>query len=306
MKKTKRRIILFPIIVSPGRRGDVNATCACSITAKKEHIKCAHIEAGLRSRDMDMPEEINRLVTDRLGDLLLTPDRLSNANLKAEGVDDEKIKFVGNIMIDTLERERNKAAALNINEIIRGNLIDELAGRDIPSLSDRGYVAMTMHRPSNVDQRETLEPAMRFFLDEITKEYPIVWAIHPRAQKMLKEFGLWDEVVANENMILVKPLGYHAMLRLNMGARLFMTDSGGLQEECCVLGTPCLTMRWNTERPITLMENGGASILVGNAVEKIRDAYRAQIDAPRHAMRPELWDGHTAERIAKALVSYKL
>lgn len=147
---------------------------------------------------------------------------------------------------------------------------------------------------------------MRFFLDEITKEYPIVWAIHPRAQKMLKEFGLWDEVVSNENMILVKPLGYHAMLRLNMGARLFMTDSGGLQEECCVLGTPCLTMRWNTERPITLMENGGASILVGNAVEKMRDAYRSQIDAPRHAMRPELWDGHTAERIAKELVSYKL
>jgi len=119
---------------------------------------------------------------------------------------------------------------------------------------------------------------------------------------MLKEFGLWDEVVANDNMILVKPLGYHAMLRLNMGARLFMTDSGGLQEECCVLGTPCLTMRWNTERPITLMENGGASILVGNAVEKIRDAYRGQINAERHAMRPELWDGKTAERIAKVLV----
>ena len=282
--------------------GDVNATCACSITAKKEHIKCAHIEAGLRSRDMDMPEEINRLVTDRLSDLLFTPDRLSNANLKAEGVEDAKIKFVGNIMIDTLERERDKASALDINKIVRENLIDETAGREMPVLDERGYVAMTMHRPSNVDQRETLEPAMRFFLDEITKEYPIVWAIHPRAQKMLKEFGLWDEVVAHDNMILVKPLGYHAMLRLNMGARLFMTDSGGLQEECCVLGTPCLTMRWNTERPITLMENGGASILVGNAVEKIREAYRGQINAERHAMRPELWDGKTAERIAKVLV----
>lgn len=282
--------------------GDVNATCACSITAKKEHIKCAHIEAGLRSRDMDMPEEINRLVTDRLSDLLLTPDRLSNANLKAEGVPDEKVKFVGNIMIDTLERERDKAAALDINQIVRENLIDELAGRDVPILAEREYVAMTMHRPSNVDQRETLEPAVRFFLDEVTKDHPIIWAIHPRAQKMLKQFGLWDDVVANPNMILVKPLGYHAMLRLNMGARLFMTDSGGLQEECCVLGTPCLTMRWNTERPITLMENGGASILVGNAVEKMREAYRSQIDAHRHAMRPELWDGHTAERIAKVLV----
>ena len=282
--------------------GDVNATCACSITAKKEHIKCAHIEAGLRSRDMDMPEEINRLVTDRLSDLLFTPDRLSNENLRAEGAGDEKIKFVGNIMIDTLERERDKASALDINQIVRDNLIDELAGREAPVLEERGYVAMTMHRPSNVDQRETLVPVMRFFLDEISKERPIVWAIHPRAQKMLKEFGLWDEVVANRNMILVKPLGCHAMLRHNMGARLFMTDSGGLQEECCVLGTPCLTMRWNTERPITLMENGGASILVGNAVEKIRAAYRSQIDAPRHAMRPELWDGHTAERIADILV----
>lgn len=287
--------------------GDVNATCACSITAKKEHIKCAHIEAGLRSRDMDMPEEINRLVTDRLSDLLLTPDRLSNANLKAEGVPDEKIKFVGNIMIDTLEREREKAAALDINAIISENLIDEeLAAKNAKVaksvLKDKGYVAMTMHRPSNVDQAETLVPAMRFFLDEVSKDYPIVWAIHPRAQKMLKEFGLWDEVVANENMILVKPLGYHAMLRLNMGARLFMTDSGGLQEECCVLGTPCLTMRWNTERPITLMENGGASILVGNAVDKIREAYKSQIDAARRPMRPELWDGHTAERIAECIV----
>lgn len=292
--------------------GDVNATCACSITAKKEHIKCAHIEAGLRSRDMDMPEEINRLVTDRLSDLLLTPDRLSNANLKAEGVPDEKIKFVGNIMIDTLEREREKAAALDLSKIISENLIEEEAATIsassaslrlcVNNIADKGYVAMTMHRPSNVDQAETLVPAMKFFLDEVSKEYPIVWAIHPRAQKMLKEFGLWDEVVANENMILVKPLGYHAMLRLNMGARLFMTDSGGLQEECCVLGTPCLTMRWNTERPITLMENGGASILVGNAVDKIREAYKSQIDAARRPMRPELWDGHTAERIAECIV----
>ena len=288
--------------------GDVNATCACSITAKKEHIKCAHIEAGLRSRDMDMPEEINRLVTDRLSDLLFTPDKLSNANLKAEGVPDEKIKFVGNIMIDTLEREREKASELSINQIVNDNLIDEKLAA-IPSnsnselqLADDSYVAMTMHRPSNVDQAETLVPAMRFFLDEVSKEYPIVWAIHPRAQKMLKEFGLWDEVVTNNNMILGRPRGDHARVRFSMGARLFMTDSGGLQEECCVLGTPCLTMRWNTERPITLMEHGGASILVGNAVEKMREAYRSQIDAPRHAMRPELWDGHTAERIAKILI----
>lgn len=251
---------------------------------------------------MDMPEEINRLVTDRLSDLLLTPDRLSNENLKAEGVDDSKIKFVGNIMIDTLEREREKAAALDLNSIIRENLVDELQGRDV-SIEDDKFIAMTMHRPSNVDQRETLVPAVRFFLDEVTKDYPIVWAIHPRAQKMLKEFGLWDEVVANKNMILVKPLGYHAMLRLNMGAKLFMTDSGGLQEECCVLGTPCLTMRWNTERPVTLVEHGGASRLVGNDVEKIQAAYKEALSSERMPSRPELWDGHTAERIAEIMVN---
>ncbi len=300
--------------------GDVNATIACSITAKKEHVKCAHVEAGLRSRDMDMPEEINRLVTDRLSDLLFTPDRLSNANLKAEGVPEERIKFVGNIMIDTLEREREKAASLDINEIVVENAIAFNAEKQrggeaenyskensatLPlchsALKNQGYIAMTMHRPSNVDQRETLVPAMRFFLDEVSKDYPIIWAIHPRAQKMLKEFGLWDEVAANPNMILVQPLGYHAMLRLNMGAKLFMTDSGGLQEECCVLGTPCLTMRWNTERPITLVEHGGASRLVGNDVNKIRAAYREAISTDRKPSRPELWDGHTAERIAQIL-----
>ena len=282
--------------------GDVNATIACSITSKKEHVKCAHVEAGLRSRDMDMPEEVNRLVTDRLSDLLFTPDRLSDANLRAEGVPEERIRFVGNIMIDTLEREREKAAALDLNAMIRENLVEPSNSRTL-KLSDDSYVAMTMHRPSNVDRRETLVPAMRFFLDEVAKDYPIVWAIHPRAQKMLRGFGLWDEVVAHPNMILVNPLGYHAMLRLNMGAKLFMTDSGGLQEECCVLGTPCLTMRWNTERPVTLVEHGGASRLVGNDVVKIRAAYHEALSTDRKPSRPELWDGHTAERIAQVLAT---
>lgn len=282
--------------------GDVNATISCSICAKKQHVKCAHVEAGLRSRDMDMPEEINRLVTDRLSDLLFTPDTLSNANLKAEGVPSQKIKFVGNIMIDTLERERSKAEKIDLNGIIAENRIDEQMSIEAPRLADESFIAMTMHRPSNVDQAETLVPAIRFMLDEVAKTYPIVWAIHPRAMKQLKAFGLWDEVVKHPNMILVKPLGYHAMLRLNMGAKLFMTDSGGLQEECCVLGTPCLTMRWNTERPVTLAKNGGASVLVGNDVKKIRAAYRKALKETRKSMRPKLWDGKTAERIAKILV----
>ena len=288
--------------------GDVNATCACSITAKKEHIRVAHIEAGLRSRDMDMPEEINRLVTDRLSDLLFTPDRLSNANLRAEGVPASKIKFVGNIMIDTLERERAKAARLDLNEILEKNLIEkvEVRGRGrqwtLPSLVDGGYIAMTMHRPSNVDRKEVLKPLIGFIVDEVAAKMPVVWAIHPRARKRLEEFGLWKKVANCKNMILVEPLGYHAMLRLNMGAKLMMTDSGGLQEECCVLGTPCLTMRWNTERPITLQKHGGASVLVGNNIRRIRAAFNKEMKAKRRPMRPEKWDGKTAERIAKEIV----
>ena len=291
--------------------GDVNATIACSITAKKEHVRCAHIEAGLRSGDMAMPEEINRLVTDRICDLLFTPDRLSNANLRAEGVPDEKIRFVGNIMIDTLEREREKAAKLDVATIVESNLIKEQKNSEslrlcASALRENSYIVMTMHRPGNVDQRETLEPTMRLFLDEVSKDYPVIWAIHPRAMKQLRRFGLWDEVVATPNMILVQPLGYHEMLRLNMGAKLMLTDSGGLQEECCVIGTPCLTMRWNTERPVTLSKNGGASELVGNDVGRIRSAYRHAIAMKRKGLRPELWDGHTAERIAAILADATL
>ena len=280
--------------------GDVNATAACSITAKKEHIKVAHIEAGLRSRDMDMPEEINRLVTDRLSDLLLTPDRLSNKNLLSEGVAKAKIKFVGNIMIDTLERERRKSEKLDLNKIVRENSI--LGRINEVKLEDGNYIAMTMHRPSNVDSREVLAPMVDFIVREVAEKFPVVWAIHPRAKNRLVEFGLWDKVVDCKNMILVDPLGYHSMLRLNMGAKMFMTDSGGLQEECCVLGTPCMTMRWNTERPITLQENGGASVLVGNNVRKLRVAFRKELAKKRKPKRPELWDGKTAERIAEIIV----
>lgn len=252
---------------------------------------------------MDMPEEINRLITDRLSDLLLTPDRLSNANLRAEGVPASKIKFVGNIMIDTLERERGKAAKLNINKIIAENAIE--GRKNEVELSDNGYVGMTMHRPSNVDSKEVLGPMIDFIIDEVASKLPVVWAIHPRAKKRLVEFGLWDKVAECKNMVLVEPLGYHAMLRLNMGAKMFMTDSGGLQEECCVLGTPCMTMRWNTERPITLQENGGASVLVGNNIKKLRAAFHKEMKSKRKPSRPKLWDGKTAERIAKIIVNAK-
>jgi UDP-N-acetylglucosamine 2-epimerase (non-hydrolysing) len=285
--------------------GDVNATCACSITAKKEHVRCAHIEAGLRSRDMTMPEEINRLVTDRLSDLLLTPDRLSDANLRQEGVPEERIRFVGNIMIDTLEAQRSKAEKLDSCAVVVDALLpghETLGAVQEESLRSGNVAVMTMHRPSNVDDPEILSGIMDFLMDEVARDMVLVWPVHPRTMKQMQRFGLWDKVLAHPNFLLLHPLGYHDLLRLNMTARIMLTDSGGLQEECCVLGTPCLTLRWNTERPVTLREHGGASVLVGNNVEKIRSEYRATLAMDRRPVRPELWDGNTAERIVKALV----
>lgn len=285
--------------------GDVNATLACSVTAKKLNIKVAHIEAGLRSGDMTMPEEINRLVTDRLSDLLLTPDRLSSENLRNEGVSEDKIKFVGNIMIDTLESNQEKAAQLSIDTILSENLITHTfrhAERS-RSISSSPFALMTLHRPSNVDQKEVLEPLIRFLLDEVSKEMDIFWPIHPRTQKQLKTFHLWGEVANHPHIILLHPLGYHAMLKLNSQARIILTDSGGLQEESTVLGTPCLTLRWNTERPITLREHGGASVLVGNNIQRIRTEYKHTLSLERKPTRPVLWDGKTAGRILEAIIN---
>jgi UDP-N-acetylglucosamine 2-epimerase (non-hydrolysing) len=279
--------------------GDVNATLACSVTAKKENIRCCHVEAGLRSGDMTMPEEINRLVTDRLSDLLLTPDRMSGDNLRREGVPDEKIRFVGNIMIDTLEANRERAAGINISDIIQNNSIKNEIKPGSQGTVSAPFALMTMHRPSNVDKKEILEPLVNFLIDEVAGRMPIIWPIHPRAIKQMKTFGLWEKAVATPNMVLLHPLGYHDMLRLNMDAKIMLTDSGGLQEECCVLGTPCLTLRWNTERPVTLREHGGASVLVGNNVKRIRTEFLNTLANGAVPNRPELWDGHTADRIVE-------
>ncbi|WP_294957217.1 non-hydrolyzing UDP-N-acetylglucosamine 2-epimerase [Sulfurovum sp.] len=224
--------------------GDVNATLACSVTAKKEHVKVCHIEAGLRSGDMDMPEEINRLVTDRLSDLLLTPDVLSEDNLRAEGVAEEKIRFVGNVMIDTLEANRTKAEAMQVENIVKENLLDPL--REVPDEIGE-YSVLTMHRPSNVDKKEVLEPVIRFLLDEVCEKELLLWPIHPRARKQLETFGLWEQVSSHPGIVLLHPVNYHEMLKLNMSANSMLTDSGGLQEECCVLGTPL---------PDTALEHG--------------------------------------------------
>jgi UDP-N-acetylglucosamine 2-epimerase (non-hydrolysing) len=284
--------------------GDVNATLACSVAAKKLHIRVCHIEAGLRSFDDRMPEEINRLVTDRLSDLLLTPDELSIENLRNEGVAKSKIEFVGNIMIDTLESNRVKASNLIINEIIEDNFIQEQKSNDLNNfnLPTSHFALMTMHRPSNVDKKEILEPIIRFLLDEVSLDMPIIWPIHPRTKNKLQQFNLWDKVILNDKLILLDPLGYHEMLKLNMESKIMLTDSGGLQEECTVLGTPCLTLRWNTERPITLRKNGGASVLVGNNISRIREEYKKTIKLNRTPDRPKLWDGKTAKRILEVIL----
>jgi len=280
--------------------GDVNATLAGSVTAKKEHVKCAHIEAGLRSGDMDMPEEINRLVTDRLSDLLFTPDRISNENLRKEGVEENKIKFVGNIMIDTLEANIGKAKQLDLKNIIVQNL---LTANSFTAPEENKFAVLTLHRPSNVDHFEKLQPIVHFLSEELSHDLPLIWTLHPRTRKQLESFGLWEKLQLNRNILFLHPVGYHEMLRLNMGARVLLTDSGGLQEECTVLGTPCITLRWNTERPVTLREHGGASVLVGNNIERLRNEYNYTKNLNRNPVRPELWDGRTAERIVEELLN---
>jgi UDP-N-acetylglucosamine 2-epimerase (non-hydrolysing) len=250
---------------------------------------------------MSMPEEINRLVTDRLSDLLLTPDLLSSENLRREGTAEEKVHFMGNIMIDTLEDNRKKSGDLLLKTIIKENLVPGCINQE-ESPVDYSYALMTLHRPSNVDPEGVFVPLIKFLLNEVTKEHSLIWPIHPRARKQLKVHSLWERVINHPRLILLEPVGYHEMLRLNMGAKIMLTDSGGLQEECCVLGTPCLTLRWNTERPVTLRENGGASILVGNNIDRIREEYFYTLTLDRLPHRPELWDGHTAERIVSKLV----
>lgn len=284
--------------------GDVNATLACSVTAKKQWAKCCHIEAGLRSGDMQMPEEINRLVTDRLADLLLTPDEISSKNLRSEGVAEDRIRFVGNIMIDALESNRTLAENRTIADILRNNLLPDFEW-DGTVPHDGEYAVLTLHRPSNVDQREILEPLVHFLTTRVAGDGPLIWPVHPRTRNRLEAFGLLKQVLETPSVILLEPLGYHDMLRLNMGARLMLTDSGGLQEECTVLGTTCLTLRRNTERPVTLKEHGGASVLVGNHIERIKSEYQIALAQERKPERPPLWDGKTAERCLEAILSYE-
>ncbi len=264
--------------------GDVNSTMACTITAKKLGIKVAHVEAGLRSRDMSMPEEINRLCTDVLCDHLYTTDRLADENLRKEGVVEERIHFVGNVMIDTLLKHKQMAAKLDL--------------RDTMGLKPGGYATLTMHRPSNVDDKQILQGILDV-LQEISAELPIIFPMHPRTRKMVDQFKLshyFNEGSNVEGIWVTEPLGYLDFLHLNMHAKLVLTDSGGLQEETTVLGVPCITMRNNTERPITC--EVGTNVMVGNQPEEILKQTRNILDGNvKQGKIPDKWDGHAAERI---------
>ncbi len=265
--------------------GDVNSTLACAITAKKLCIPVAHVEAGLRSRDWTMPEEINRIVTDTISDLLFTPSRDADENLLREGADPEKIHFVGNVMIDSLLTQLPRAA-------------DRRAFRRFGVEAGR-YAVLTLHRPSNVDDPDILAAIVDVML-ELSHKLPIVWPAHPRSRKSLEQLGLVTRIESSGNLKLTGPLGYLDMLSLNRQAKVILTDSGGLQEEATVLGVPCITLRPETERPVTI--SSGANQIVGSDPEKIRAALHAVLDRDNFTIRrPELWDGQASVRIADVL-----
>jgi len=268
--------------------GDVNSTLACALVCAKLNIKVAHVEAGLRSRDRTMPEEINRLLTDQLGDLLLTPSIDADDNLRAEGIPRERIRFVGNVMIDSLFSQLERAEKSTVREALG------VAGKD--------YAALTLHRPSNVDDASTFSRILDA-LEQIGNRLPIIFPVHPRTRARLKEFGFADLIEQTKHLRLIEPLGYLDFLRLYSGSRLVLTDSGGLQEETTALGIPCLTLRENTERPITV--ELGTNTIVGTNAERIAQAAFAKLDAPvdkGSARIPPLWDDHAADRILDALL----
>ena len=258
--------------------GDVNSTLACSLVSSKLGIKVAHVEAGLRSFDRSMPEEINRLVTDQIADLLFTPSEDGDRNLQREGVDTNRIHLVGNVMIDTL---------VHLLPNAQSNWV-QLAAR----FPYERYILVTLHRPSNVDYSETLSQIMSA-LEAISHEVPVLFPMHPRTKERLNEFGLQSK---NHQFRLLDSLGYLEFLALQVHAALVLTDSGGIQEETTYLGVPCLTARANTERPVTI--EIGTNELVESTQESMLDAMQRKLTAPQPSKSvPPLWDGYTASRI---------
>jgi UDP-N-acetylglucosamine 2-epimerase (non-hydrolysing) len=265
--------------------GDVNSTLACALVCVKLGVKVAHVEAGLRSRDRTMPEEINRLLTDQISDLLFTPSADANENLLAEGIPVERIRLVGNVMIDSLYKHLERSRQSRIKETL--------------DLKGKHYAVLTLHRPSNVDNPLTFGRILDA-LEKISAQLPIVFPVHPRTTKTIAELGFDERVKKIGGLRLVDPLGYLDFLNLYSDAQLVLTDSGGIQEETSALGVPCITLRENTERPITVTM--GTNTIVGTDTDKIvAAAFAALEQKAKPPVGIPLWDGHTAERILAAL-----
>lgn len=263
--------------------GDVNSTIACSLTAAKLHIKIVHVEAGLRSFDKMMPEEINRVLTDSISDYLFVTEKSGMENLKHEGVPDSKVFFVGNVMIDSLAYYLNKTNGAMLNKF---------------RLEPEKYVLVTLHRPSNVDSKEQLTKLINM-LSRVSEKRKVLFPIHPRTLKNLNEYGLLDE--ENKNLILTDPIGYIDFLSLTKNAELILTDSGGIQEESTYLGVQCITLRTSTERPVTV--EIGTNQLLGTDLTKAELAANLVLEGNKKQGRiPDMWDGKAAERITEILV----
>ena len=263
--------------------GDVNSTVVAAIAAVKLHIPVAHVEAGLRSFDRNMPEEINRILTDSICDMLLVSEPSGLENLKKEGHPDKNVHLVGNVMIDTLLTQVDAARA--------GDTLTRL------NLESGQFGVITMHRPANVDQADTLKGLVEVLVD-ISAQMPFAFPVHPRTKKRLEEFNLFEALDSAPGIQCLGPLGYNDFLCLTSQAKVIVTDSGGLQEESTALGVPCLTMRPNTERPVTVTE--GTSTLIGSCATTLKENLQQVIDGKyKDGKCPELWDGKAAERIAQ-------
>ena len=265
--------------------GDVNSTIACALVAVKLGIAAAHVEAGLRSFDRTMPEEVNRVLTDAISELLFVTEPSGVLNLRREGIAEEKIHLVGNVMIDTLLRSKERAD--------RSTILSRLC------VEKGRYAVATLHRPSNVDNKETLSAILQAF-EEIGRDMPVIYPVHPRSRKNLNALGLSDRAEAIAGLRMIEPLGYLDFVKLTADSAVVLTDSGGIQEETTILGVPCLTLRENTERPITVTQ--GTNRLTGSTTEAIVGAYREVRDSPpRPVAAPDLWDGKAADRIVAVL-----
>jgi UDP-N-acetylglucosamine 2-epimerase (non-hydrolysing) len=276
--------------------GDVNSTAACTLVAAKMNIKTIHYEAGLRSRDRSMPEEINRLVTDAISDYFFTTSADADENLIKEGISTDKIFMVGNLMIDTLVANLQKMQGI----VMQFKLLTSDKIIDIDKLKVTGYGVMTFHRPSNVDEKESLEKLADIW-SRISEKIPLVFPIHPRTLRNLEQFGLLEKLKSFTNIYLIDPLGYHEFINLVSNSTFALTDSGGIQEETTYMNIPCLTVRPNTERPVTVWEGSNKLIKTDDIFGEVGLILNGK---GKKGHTPKFWDGKTAERIISIISEF--